>query len=261
LLKILFCCPVLDIRYEWFIGFLEIHKELESHHDWDVTYMFPYRKPVQIADTSAVRKAIKEDFDYILRMDDDVWDIPYGSVEQLMKADKDAISAVMYCNGFPYQRCAGVKEEIAKNMTLMELTKYKEEPYVHELDKLGVQPVDLTAFPFILFKVSMFKVIPEPWFVGDEDAPTDSYFCQKMADYGFQPYVDMGIQVNHRGITHLNRKSRYIEDMNKYLLTGQYDGNDALHKKFMALYEKMRAEDKTKKGEVKDECIFSPEVS
>lgn len=80
-----------------------------SRKDWEVEIQMPYRKPLQIADNQMARKAIKENFDYVLRMDDDVWDVKEGAIEQLIKADKDMISAVMYGNAFPYQRCAMVK--------------------------------------------------------------------------------------------------------------------------------------------------------
>lgn len=190
-----------------------------SRKDWEVEIQMPYRKPLQIADNQMARKAIKENFDYVLRMDDDVWDVKEGAIEQLIKADKDMISAVMYGNAFPYQRCAMVKKD--KSRSLIDIAKNKEYIELKECTGLGVQPVELTAFPFTLFKTSLFKSIPEPWFEYTEEVPNDSFFCQKMLDNGFQPYVDMSIQVNHRGVTHWNRKQRYIADAEFQIATGQ----------------------------------------
>lgn len=226
-MKLLFTIPTLDIRFEWLENFLMLYKEMLSHKDWDVTIEMPYRKPVQLADTQAVRKAIKEGYDYILRMDDDVWGVAPGAIEELLKADKDMISAVMYAHGFPYQRCAMVKKD--KSKSLIDIAKNKEYIELKECSLKGVQPVDLTAFPFTLFKTSLFKALPEPWFEYTEEVPSDSYFCQKMANHGFQPYVHMGIQVDHRGVTHWNRKQRFIADAQFQIATGQLTKDNPIY--------------------------------
>ena len=80
-MKILFACPILDIRYEWFLGFINIWEQLRKRKNTQMGLCMPYRKPVQLADTLMVREAIKGDFDYILRMDDDVWDVPDDAVQ------------------------------------------------------------------------------------------------------------------------------------------------------------------------------------
>lgn len=235
-MKILFACPILDIRYDWFLGFINIWEQMRKKKGLEVGLFMPYRKPVHIADTLMVRNAIEGNFDYILRMDDDVWDVPPNAVELLLAADKDMISAVMYANSFPYQKCALVKKD--KTKSLIEIARGKTNELL-EAEGEGVQPVDLTAFPFTLFKVSLFKKLAEPWFESSEDVPPDSYFCQKMLDNGLQPYVNMDVQVTHRDVTFWNRLHRFIADGKYRVETGQLNKDDPIYVAFLDIQKKL----------------------
>ncbi len=226
-MKILFYTPLLDIRYEWLGCFLKVWGEILSRPEWKVELFMPYRTPRHIADIKAVRKAKELKSDYLLMMDDDIWDVPPGALEQLLKSDKDMISTVMYAHGFPYQRCAMVKKD--KSRSLIDIAKNKKYTELLEVCELGVQPVDFTAFPFTLFKMDLFDKLSEPWFEHTEEVPTDSYFCQKMLDNGLQPYVDMSIQVNHRGVTCWNRKHRLLADAEFQLATGQLNEDSPVY--------------------------------
>lgn len=230
-MKILFCCPILDIRYEWFMGFTEIWEQLRKY---EVEKFIPYRKPVQIADTMMARKAIEGNFDYVLRMDDDVWDVPKDAVKKMLQADKDFISAVMCANSFPYQRCAFVKHN--KSESLIDIAR-KELGGLGEVYGEGVVPVDLSAFPFTLIRTSVFKRMPEPWFEYTEGVPSDSYFCQKMLDNGIQPYVDMSLQVTHREITFWNRKQKFLSEFEAGIATGTYNEKHKLYKVYLELVD------------------------
>jgi hypothetical protein len=231
-MKILFVCPILDIRYEWFTAFVEVWEQLRKKSGVQVGRFMPYRKPVHLADTLAVKEAFKGGFDYILRMDDDVWDIPPNAVDMLLAADKDFISAVMYANSFPYQMCAFTNKD--KTKTLIDVAKGNADT-LYEVEGEGVQPVDLTAFPFTLWKVSMFTKIPEPWFVYDEGVPSDSYFCQKCLDNGVQPFVHKDIQVTHRGVTYWNRLYSFIADAKIMIQTGKIKKGEPLYTAFIEI--------------------------
>jgi len=225
-MKILLACPVLDIRYEWFLGFLNIWEQFRKRKNMDVGFYFPYRTPVHIADTEMVHEALKGNYDYILRMDDDIWDVPSDALERLLAADKDFISAVMYANSFPFQRCALVKKD--KSRSLVDIAKSSSNE-CFEINGEGIQPVDLTAFPFVLWKTSLFKKIPEPWFVYEPHVPTDNYFCQKCLDHGVQPHVDMNLQVTHRGVTCWNRCYSLVAEGNHRIDMGLLKEDDQLY--------------------------------
>jgi hypothetical protein len=229
-LKILFVCPILDIRYEWFISFTEVWEQLKQHK---VEKYMPYRRPLHIVDNNMAKKAIEGNFDYVLRMDDDVWDIPPNALEKLIEAKKDFISAVMYANGFPYQRCAFIKEN--KEESLIDIARNGKGGLL-EVGGEGVVPVDMSAFPFTLIKTSVFRDIKPPWFEHAEGVPPDSYFCQKMLDAGIQPFVHMDVQVNHRGVTYWNRRHRFLADFEIGIACKEID---TTHKHYYT-YEKLR---------------------
>jgi hypothetical protein len=184
-----------------------------------------------------IREAIKENYDYILRMDDDVWDVPDNAFDLLFSADKDMISAIMYASGFPYQQCALVKAD--KNRTLSEISSSNKGGLL-EAKGVGVTPVDLVAMPFTLFKTELFKKIPEPWFVSDEKVPPDSYFCQKMLDNGLQPYAHFGVKVNHRGVNSGNRLLKFISDGKERLALGLLKEGDGNYETLKGVIENIR---------------------
>lgn len=216
-MKILFTCPILDIRYEWFDGFINI---LEQLRKYEYELFIPYRKPVQVADNMMAKKAMEGNFDYVLRMDDDVWDVPHNCLEELIKADKDYISAVMYASVFPYRRCVLNKDN--KNDSLIDIAK-NNTGGLREVGGSGVTAVDMTAFPFTLIKTSVFRRIDPPWFVSDEKVPSDSYFCQKLHDNGIQPYAHLDMQVTHRGVSYWNRTHLMIAEGEQGILQGRLD--------------------------------------
>ena len=230
-MKILFTCPILDIRYEWLLGFMQILEQLKGY---EMTYYIPYRKPLIIAQNDMGKKAIEGNFDYVLHMDDDIWNVPANAVSELIKADKEFISCVMYANDFPYQRCAGIRKN--KNDSLLDIARSNNGGF-DEATGIGIVPVDFSALPFTLIKTQVFKKITPPYFEYLDKVPTDSYFCQKMLDNGIQPYVHMDLQVNHRGVTHWNRIYKFIADMEFGLSTGQVDEKHRNFKDYLNIRE------------------------
>ena len=120
----------------------------------------------------------------------------------LYDADKDFISAVMYIKEFPFSRCAYTKND--SSMSLIE-TWQNMILNLSEVDKPGIQPCDLTAMPFTLFKVAALKKLSLPMFEDYMGVPPDSTFCEKCLSEGIQPYVHMGIHLNHGDVTPDNR--------------------------------------------------------
>jgi hypothetical protein len=71
--------------------------------------------------------------------------------------------------------------------------------------RVGIQKVDLTSFGFHLFKTSIFKNMPKPWFKCDTTAPTDSYLADELLKRGKSMHVHFDVWLNHRGVTRENR--------------------------------------------------------
>ena len=98
----------------------------------------------------------------------------------------------MFAHGWPYHMCALVRKPEDKNTSLVDMVKRSPMGLLEAPGESGVVPVDLVAFPLTLWKVSMFKKLPEPWFVYDEGVPTDNYFCQKCLDNAGDKGYDSG---------------------------------------------------------------------
>lgn len=215
-MKILFSCPIIDIQYQWFMGFLQVQEQLKKY---ETEFFFPYRQPINTANEAMAERALEGSFDYLLRMDDDIWDVPDDALEKLLIADKEFISCVSYASGFPYQRCAFRKANPLAS--LIEIGQ-AQAGGLKETGGQGVKEVDMSAFPFTLIKTSVFKKIKPPWFNHTLTVPLDNFFCQALLDNGIQPYVHMDLQVTHRGIAYWNRWHRFISDAEFMISTGQF---------------------------------------
>lgn len=247
-MKILMACPTVGLYPDpekWLRSFLNTFNDILSVKGTQVGTFFPYRKPIHIADNSIAKQAIDGGYDYILRMDDDIWGVPVGAVKKLLDADKDFISAVMYIGGFPYSKCAFRK--VNKNASLIDIAR-KQNEKLEEINLPGAQPCDLTAFPFTLWKVSMFKKLKEPYFEVYPDVPEDSIFCQKCLDSGIQPYVHMDIAVNHKEVTPYNRMFLFQAEAEHRFRSGLIKEDDPLYKIIKDEIDKCEAIKKDKEG-------------
>ena len=194
-------------------------------------FNFQYRKTIHKAENAIIKTALTNGFTHLLRLDDDIWGVQPGDVMKLVDADKDFISAVMYIRGFPYSRCAFKK--VDPKMTLSECERKGRETLI-EADGDGIIPVDLTAFPFTLFKTSIYSKMKYPWFDAADKASPDAQFCQKCLDLGVQPYSHMDITVNHQEVTPWNRLFLFNSDARRMLMTRQMDPS---HGNFAAFVE------------------------
>ena len=214
------------------MGMFGIWEQLREHK---VEYFMPYRQSMQIANDAIAQRTIDGGFDYLLRMDDDIWDVPSNAVEKLLKADKDFISCVMYANGFPYHRCAFLKAN--KEESLIDIGQ-RQTGGLREVGGTGVVAVDQSSFPFTLIKVDVFRKIKPPWFIHSLRVPLDNYFCQKMLDSGIQPYVDMDLQVTHRGVTYWNRWHKFLAECEFLISTGQMDDKNRYWNMYLIAVDK-----------------------
>lgn len=227
--RILIGCPTFGIDpnpQRWLASLITVTQDLRrTGHD--MSFCFPYRKTVREGDNRIVRAALLNKCTHILRMDDDIWGVQPGDILKLIEADKEFISAVMYIGGFPYSRCAFIRKD--KKLTLQQ-TEVLGGSHLQEVDGQGVQPCDLTAFPFTLWKVSLFDKFLYPYFDPKEVNSEDTVFCQKCLDKGIQPFVHMDIQVNHREVTPWNRIFLYNSEARKMLMTRKLDPTAPMYK-------------------------------
>lgn len=235
--RILIGCPTFGLDPhpgKWLASLLTVTQDLRRA-GIEFGFCFPYRKTIHKAENQIIKTALTNKYTHILRMDDDIWGINRGDVLKLLEADKDFISAVMFIRGFPYSRCAFKK--VNPEWTLEQCEKAGRNTLV-EVDGEGVIPVDLTAFPFTLFKVDMFLKLKWPFFDETIKCSPDAQFCDKCRAIGVQPYVHMDIQINHQEVTPWNRLHLFNSDARKMLMTKQMDPTDPRYATFVEWFGK-----------------------
>ena len=226
--SVLMACPTFGLcpdPNQWLIAFLGAMNEF-SVRGWRVSTFFPYRRNITDADNEIAYMAISNGFDYIFRMDDDVWGFQPGFVNKLIDADKEFISGVMYVAGFPYSRCAFYRTD--KTKTLPEIYK-KRLLMLSEVEGTGVVECDLTATPFTLIKTTIFEKIMTPYYEYQKDVASDSIFCQKLLDAGIQPYAHLGVLLNHRHVTPWNRHFLYNAECRAIMGSGMISKNSSVY--------------------------------
>ena len=233
--KILIACPTFGLDPhpgKWLLSLLTVAQDLKRA-GIEYGFKFPYRKTIHKAENEIIKFALTGGYTHILRMDDDVWGIESGDVLKLLAADKEFISAVMFVRGFPYSRCAFVKAD--PKMSLVECEK-RGRGTLLEADGEGVTPVDLTAFPFTLWKTSLFSGMKYPWFDDTRPESPDAQFCDKCKAAGIQPFVHMDIQINHQHVTPWNRLALFNAEARELLMKRKIDPSSPFYPTLVELF-------------------------
>jgi len=226
--KILIGIPILAWTHEFAMSFLEFWTDLMTYAEGDrrfhVGYKFMYRKPVHMAEEALAQFAVETGCTHLLLMDDDIYDTKAEDLFMLLDADKDVIGGIMHTQGFPHAMCAFRKYDAKTKVSEQSLLKGPARLYEVPLaQRVGIQRVDLIPFAFTLIKTRVFKNIEKPWFECNEQAPTDSWFADRMLKGGFEYYAHFGVWLNHKGIRketiHLNMQMGVLENQLKN--TGQ----------------------------------------
>ena len=163
-------------------------------------FLAPYRMTWDKANNQIWDVAMKYDFDYILRIDDDVHSVPDDAVLKLIQADKDVIGAAYRSRHLPHVWCA-LNRTDDRTKTLVQIAS-EGLPVLEEATGEGVQRVDQIGFGMTLIKVAPFKQIPQPMFVGCcAEVPDDTVFADVCASNGIHQYVHMDVKLWHRDIS------------------------------------------------------------
>lgn len=204
--KILIGVPILAWTHEFAESFLQFWTDLMTYshkgRKFQVGYKFMYRMPVHKAEETLAQLAVDSDCTHLLLMDDDIYDVTAQDLLKLLDADKDVIGGIMHASGFPYAMCAfrrfDTKTKVADQPILKGPARLYEIP---PEQRTGIQKVDLIPFCFTLIKTDVFKGLKKPWFSSDNQAPTDSWFADRVLKEKFDYYAHFDIWLNHRGVT------------------------------------------------------------
>jgi hypothetical protein len=172
---------------------------------FDCSLEMPYGFTVPDARNFIINKALKEEFDYIFFVDDDVL-IPKNALVQLIDHKADIVGGFYYRKYLPLESC-GMHVD-AENIPIpIEGFKLKTD---FPINKNGIIYIasDVIHNTLVLpsgctlIKTSIFKEMESPWYrtctVNDRPAITeDTYLCQKIRDLGHDIITDLGIQCLH----------------------------------------------------------------
>ncbi len=208
--KVLIGIPILAWTHEFAQSFLSFWTDLMTYahkgRKFHVGYHFMYRVPVHKAEESLAQLAVDSDCTHLLLMDDDIYDVKASDLLTLLDADKDVVGGIMFASGFPYAMCAfrryDTKTQVAEQPLLKGPARLYEIPVEQ---RKGLQKVDLIPFGFTLIKTSVFKGMKKPWFSADNQAPTDSWFADRMLNKKREYYAHFDVWLNHRGINRENQ--------------------------------------------------------
>lgn len=213
--RILIACPTLGLDPDpdrWLRSFTSILNQVRKL-GMDHGCLFPYRLTWWPANNLIWDAAFDNKFDFILRIDDDIWNVPDNAVEKLLAADKAVIGAAYPNQRFPYMIQAVNRTEEGSLLDICKQDRMVLKSVVQEDPAVEVVPVDLIGFGMTLIRVADFKYFERPMYKGNEDVPDDSYFAQICLDNGIQQYVHFGVQLAHRHVTFFNNGYLFNADV------------------------------------------------
>lgn len=219
-MKILVAMPTSGINpnpHLWLKSYLNIINDIRSN-GFTHANLFPYRMTWFAAMNQIFDVAFAHGFDYILRIDDDVWGHGDKYFSRLYEAQKDVIGACYVTRYFPYALAA--LNRVSQDVDLIKAYENKND-FLKEASGRGIQQVDLVGFGMTLIRVAAFRLVPRPLFPEDgEICPDDTYFAKVCLDNGIKQYVDMDMPLAHQHVTILNRMYLLNSDSRALIASG-----------------------------------------
>ena len=178
---------------------------------------------VSEARTLAVEKALKEGFDYIFQIDDDLI-VPRNVLVQLYHHNTDIVGGFYYRKYLPLESVGMIEVEDNGVLVPSRIAGFRVGDVLHNT---LVLPSGCS-----LIRTEVFRNITKPWYrtVTIEGAPAvteDTYFCQKARDVGYDIVTDTGVQCLHvdeqsgRAFGHpdfIDNVSSMVKDLNYFCL-------------------------------------------
>jgi GT2 family glycosyltransferase len=208
--KIAICIPVTHtVPGNFFANFIGFWGYNMKHFDMQIRVVDWYL--IDEARNDAIRNIQRSGYDpdyyFFLDADHIVSD---NTLQQLIHADKDIVSAIYFTRSSPYY------------------------PVIRNVDKDGhfyiptefpanaVFPVDSVGAGCMLVKKKVIDTMPDPWFKVAYDevkgvVGEDLYFGLKAKEYGFQTYVDSSCVCKHWGATIDEKPWNYYHEKGWYV--------------------------------------------
>jgi hypothetical protein len=195
-------------------------------------YLPVYRRPWIEANNICWDAAFGQGFEYILRFDDDVHDVPDDAIKKLIEAKKDVIGASYPLRRWPYFTAAMNRKEdkslidiYMEGLNLLRCIGLPEK--VNEDEDIEVCPCDQVGFGLTLIKTERFKELSRPIFGNyDADVPDDTIFAQLCLDNKIQQYVHFGVKCAHDFVNYKNNLALFQAGLGERVAEAQANGRD-----------------------------------
>lgn len=160
-----------------------------SPHGWRFGAFEPVGYGVDAAKNAIAKKALMDDWDYVLYLDDDVYPNDPDFLNLLLKSNKDVICGVYN------------KKHKTRESTCLTIDEKGRSALVED-GHWGVLPADTCVGGLLLVAVKVFGMLEEPWFVtmksgGASISTEDVYFTQKCQDAGIECWIHAHVRARH----------------------------------------------------------------
>lgn len=191
--------------YEFVRALLKFHGDVIISGKYEIAFATTYRQAPFLAQEEFAQLAVDSGSDYLLIMDDDIWNPSLKFLDILVASEKEVVGGVFFSSADPGNLCA--KRLIDDRRSLVDLvTKNNNDIFamyaVPPDEWHGLQRVHLISLGFVLIKTKVFNKLRRPWFSQSlEKRFTDSVFCDNCKKSGVDVYAHFDVMLNHRGIT------------------------------------------------------------
>jgi len=205
-IKILVGIPMLTPGYEFFKALMKFQADVIRDGKYEIGFTTAYRQPTFLAQEEFAQLAIATESDYLLVMDDDIWNPSLLYLDRLVQAEKEVVGGVFFSSADPGNLCA--KRLMDKHKSMIDLVTTERDNVfamysVPTNEWEGIQKVHLISLGFVLIKTKVFSKLKKPWFSCDmQKRFTDSVFCENCKKAKVDVFAHFGCWLNHRGITY-----------------------------------------------------------
>jgi glycosyltransferase involved in cell wall biosynthesis len=179
------------------------HFAFQSYHkllEWTMrrtphvcTFSYVYRTFIHSARKGCAQRAVDEDADYVMFLDDDmVW--PRDMIQRLVAiADHTGFDMVS-----GYYTTRSRPKPVPLSYIRQPNGYYK--AWMVKRENVGqILKCDATGFGALLIRTDVFRRLPKPWFEIPDGMTEDIFFFNKCHDMGIPVYVDTGLSCGHEG--------------------------------------------------------------
>jgi hypothetical protein len=200
------------------------------HLDVDYVNGWVWGKTLVDAQNELADKALSENYDYLLFMEDDHWGFTWEMLLTCLESGRHVSGIPYRSRHFPFDIVPMTYCRTDTNgMKLFKGMNWEQYKGYHECDLLG--------FGFTLIKTETFRIIDRPFFTenikkypGCGARATDILFAESLQAKGINPVGCFQHRINHREIEETTYKKFLVEGIiNKQSLFGTLKSVDKFH--------------------------------